>query len=108
MKASLYITGVKVHFSFSSFINNYFDIYIDDNERELCLKTANFHPGSEHIVKQANIFENVISMCGIVAEYSLFVEYRDEEAIDLGGVQKDMFLHLGLMSTNISLKGLRP
>ena len=56
-------------------------------------KTATFVPGQERIINRENLYSDVLSMYkegDVVCEYPLFVKYKDEIAVDDGGVQRDM------------------
>ena len=53
-----------------------------------------FVPGLPHIVDRENLYEDVLDMHregGVVGEYPLSVKYKGENAVDDGGVQRDVF-----------------
>ena len=68
---------------------------VGDQERILFVHTTTgFVPGLERIVDRENLYNDVLSMYkegDIVCEYPLFVKYKGENALDDGGVQRDMF-----------------
>ena len=56
--------------------------------------TTGFVPGLERIIDHENLYNDVLSMYqegDVVYEYPFFVKYKDENAVDDGGVQRDMF-----------------
>ena len=56
--------------------------------------TTGFVPGLERIINHENLYNDVLSMYqedGVVCEYPLFIKYNGENAVDDGGVQRDMF-----------------
>ena len=56
--------------------------------------TTGFVPGLERIIDRENLYNDVLSMYqegGVVCEHPLFVKYKGENALDDGGVQRDMF-----------------
>lgn len=58
--------------------------------------TTGFVPGLERIINHENLYNDVLSMHqedGVVCEYPLFIKYmyNGENAVDDGGVQRDMF-----------------
>ena len=53
-----------------------------------------FFPGPERVVTRDGLYHNVLSMYqegNIGSEYPLFIKYEGENAVDDGGVQRDMF-----------------
>ena len=53
-----------------------------------------FVPGLQRTIDRANVYEDVIDMYregDIVGEYPLCIKYNGEDAVDQGGVQRDMF-----------------
>ena len=51
-------------------------------------------PGVTHTVRRSHILEDVISLYendNICREYPIDIEFESEEAIDHGGVQREMF-----------------
>ncbi len=58
------------------------------------MQSAGFMLGPTRIVDRNNIYEDVIDMYSegeIVGEYPLMIKYKGEQAVDQGGVQRDMF-----------------
>lgn len=69
-------------------------VVLDETERKLYLESINAVVGILHKVDRNNLFEDVIDLYregGIVGEYPIFVEYKDEMGVDDGGLQRDMF-----------------
>ncbi len=62
------------------------------------MQSAGFMLGPTQIVDRNNIYEDVIDMYSegeIVGEYPLVIKYKGEQAVDQGGVQRNMFSALG-------------
>ena len=69
-----------------------------DRERELFVeKSEGFVPGLEQIVNREIIYSDVLQMYqagdggAVFNEYPLIITYNDENAVDDGCVQRDMF-----------------
>ena len=57
------------------------------------MKEINSVLGMEHIIDRADLYKNVLDLYrdgGIVDECPIYIKYKDEAAIDGGGVQRDM------------------
>ena len=57
------------------------------------MKEINAVAGKEHTIDRDNIYEDVLKLYqngGIVDECPIYIKYKDEAAIDAGGVQRDM------------------
>lgn len=58
------------------------------------LKSIDVHTGPKHVVQRANIFKDVVELYqidGIINECPLFVGFEKENAIDEGGVTREMY-----------------
>ena len=63
------------------------------------------------MVNRETLYHDVLSMYqegSMALEHPLFIKYEGENAVDDGGVQRDMFLHFGLMRTLIFLRVPKP
>ena len=64
--------------------------FAGDNERISCLKSIECVSGPTHYT---NVHEDVLDMYRegeVVGEYPLRIKFHDEQAVDEGGVQRDM------------------
>ena len=67
-------------------------MYIDA-DRGQYMKQINSVAGMEHVINRENLYSEVLDLnrAGrIVEECPMFIKFKDEAAIDAGGVQKDM------------------
>lgn len=72
----------------------YIGLCTGESERELFLTSIGALPGLTHTVRRSYILEDVLSLYGnenICQEYPIDIEFESEEAIDHGGVQREMF-----------------
>lgn len=71
------------------YVNTEFD------RRQSFLATLNCEQGSPHLIKRSDIYADVLklysSFSRLVNEYPFRIAFDDEEAIDTGGVCRDMF-----------------
>ena len=67
---------------------------IDEEERTTFMESISAAVGLMHEVTRNNIFEDVLALYKkgkIIDEYPIFIKYKDEMAVDDGGVQRDMY-----------------
>lgn len=67
---------------------------IHAGERLVYMKSVNAVKGATRVVDRNNIYEDVIDIYrsgDIVGECPIHIKYSGEEAIDYGGVQRDMY-----------------
>ena len=72
----------------------YIGLCTGESERGLFLTSIGAFPGLTHTVRRSYIFKDVLSLYGnenICQEYPIDIEFESEEAIDHGGVQREMF-----------------
>ena len=69
---------------------------IAKEERTTFLTLLNLEPGIVHSVHRSHIYDDIIELytekCGVLLnEYPFYVQFHDENAVDTGGVTRDMF-----------------
>ena len=65
-----------------------------ERERLMYMKSINAVKGDTRVVDRSNLYEDVLNMYRrghIVGECPIYIKYLNEEALDYGGVQRDMF-----------------
>jgi len=58
------------------------------------MKDLNLSQGDDHLIDRATIYEDVIKLYQegtILKEFPIFIKFQNEMAVDLGGVQREMF-----------------
>lgn len=59
------------------------------------MKTIKYEEGSPHLIRRQNVYDDVMALYGdferIQNEYPFRVAFDDEQAVDTGGVSRDMF-----------------
>ena len=72
-------------------------VFVVHSKRELfILDSIDTHHGLPHVVDRSSIYQDCITLYStkfgsLVKEFPFRITYKDEEAIDTGGVARDMF-----------------
>ena len=86
-------------------------IITDERERVDYLLSINCVDGKLHTIERNSVFKDVVRLYNdddvIIREYPLFIEYKSEQAVDDGGVQRDMFTAFWEMAYSYLFEGAK-
>ena len=71
------------------------------------MKSMNAVNGDVHVIDRDNVYEDVTDMYQsgeIVGECPIFIKFSGEEALDYGGVQRDMYMYFAFWEIAYSKK----
>ena len=78
------------------YINKCYSLAVDDLRQSFMMDTLDTHHGMPRCICRKNIYEDVMATyqenaVEILSEFPFRIRYEGEQAVDTGGVSRDMF-----------------
>lgn len=95
---------------FTNYVIQLILLTVESEREKFAIGSLDTHQGLPHSIRREHMFEDVIDLYGnkitmILKEYPFRIKYTDEEAVDTGGVCRDLFSAFCEKAYDVSFDG---